>query len=302
MNLFFRILLASLLPALSAGADQAFFVDEVGEHLTIYAPKGQPLVRYEYAHEIGEDGKVTFDTAKVFHHVLDEKGEPITKGPGGKFPHHRGIFIGWNKLKHGGHTHDLWHVKNTTQKHREFGSKEADDKSATVTSTIDWIGKDGMAVVGETRTVTTHFTDNGAHALIDFTSVLTGANGAVELNGDPEHAGIQFRPSQKVAENKSAKYTFHKEGVSAQKNRGLPWVAETFEIDGQHWTVQHMSHPDNPDDSRWSAYRDYGRFGEFPVIKLAEGEKITLKYRFRVTKGEAPELAKLAEAYAAFTK
>ena len=42
--------------------------------------------------------------------------------------------------------------------------------------------------------------------LVDFTSELTAAHGAVELGGDPEHAGIQFRPSQKVAENKSGRY------------------------------------------------------------------------------------------------
>ena len=293
--------LAAALTTFSAPAEPTI-TDTEGQHLTISEPDGKPVVRYEYAHELGEDGKVTFDTAKVFHHVLGPDGAPITKGPGGKFPHHRGIFIGWNKLKHGGHTHDLWHVKNTTQKHRTFKTQEANDKAATVTSLIDWIGNDGMAVVGETRTVTTHFTDDGAYALIDFTSVLTGANGAVELNGDPEHAGIQFRPSQKVAENKSAKYTFHKEGVTAQKDRGLPWVAETFEIDGQHWTVQHMSHPDNPENSRWSAYRDYGRFGEFPVIKIAEGESVTLKYRFRVTKGKAPKRSVLSAAYESYSK
>ena len=74
-------------------------------------------------------------------------------------------------------------------------------------------------------------------------------------------------------------------------------------MDGQKWTVQHMSHPSNPDDNaRWSAYRDYGRFGEFPVIKIADGEKVTLRYRFIVTKGEAPSREKLAAAYAAYAE
>lgn len=283
-------------------AKESSLVDEAGKHLTVVTPEGKPVVRYEYAHEVGEDGKVTFDTAKVFHHVIGPNGEPITKGPGGKFPHHRGIFIGWNKIKHGGKNHDLWHVRNTTQKHASFTKKESDETSATMVSRIDWIGTEGKPVLDETRTVTAHFTDSDSYALIDFTSELTAAHGAVELGGDPEHAGIQFRPSQKVAGNKSAKYTFHEEGVTAKGNPGLPWVALTFEIDDKSWTVQHMSHPDNPDGSRWSAYRDYGRFGEFPVIKLDEGESITLRYRFRVTEGSAPDRTVMAGAYEAFGK
>ncbi|BCX47452.1 hypothetical protein HAHE_13600 [Haloferula helveola] len=284
------------------GADKASFDDNEGSQLTIVDPAGKPVLRYEYAHKLDDAGKVTFDTAKVFHHVLGPGGEPITKGPGGKYPHHRGIFIGWNKLKHGGKSHDLWHVRNTTLKHVSFVKQEADEKSATVTSRIDWIGTEGTPVLEETRTLTTHFTDGDAYALIDFISELKAAHGAVELGGDPEHAGIHFRPSQEVVANKSAKYTFHGDDISPQKNPGLPWVAMTFEAGGKTWTVQHMSHPDNPDGSRWSAYRDYGRFGEFPVIKLADGETATLRYRFRVTEGAAPQRPKLADAYSAFAK
>lgn len=288
--------------SLAAARAQPSFVDEAGKHLTVLDADGAPVLRYDYAHEIGEDDKVSFDTAKVFHHVLGPGGKPITKGPGGKFPHHRGIFIGWNKIRHGDRTHDLWHVRDTTQKHVSFTEKKSADEAATMTSRIDWIGHEGHPVLAESRTLTMHFGDEGAYALIDFTSKLTAAHGAVELGGDPEHAGIQFRPSQEVAGNKSARYTFHEEGVTPKKNTGLPWVAQTFEADGRTWTVQHMSHPPNPAGSRWSAYRDYGRFGEFPAIKLADGESITLRYRFRVTEGPAPERSLLGAAYESFAK
>ena len=77
---------------------------------------------------------------------------PITKGAGGHFTHHRGIFIGWNKLKQGGKSHDLWHVRNTVQKHREFEATEATDKDAKLTAQIDWIGVDGKPVLDEKRT------------------------------------------------------------------------------------------------------------------------------------------------------
>ena len=41
-----------------------------------------------------------------------------------------------------------------------------------------------------------------------------------------------------------------------------------------------MSHPDNPKDTIWSAYRDYGRFGAFVKPELKNGDSLTLRYRF----------------------
>ena len=299
---FLLVGVLSLSIASASYAEKPRTSDEAGKRLTVRNAEGKAVLTVEYAHELGENGKVTFDTAKVFYHVVGPDGKtPLTKGPGGKFPHHRGIFIGWNKLKNNGKGHDLWHVKNTTQKHIAFTKQETNEAGTTVASRIDWIGTEGKPVLEETRTVTVHHDAGGAYALIDFVSELTAAHGAVELNGDPEHAGIQFRPSQKVAENGSAKYVFPIDDAKAKKYAGLDWATETFELDGQKWSVQHMSHPSNPDDNaRWSAYRDYGRFGEFPVIKIADGETVKLQYRFRVTKGEAPERAALNQAYAAY--
>ncbi len=292
----------ALLTGPMAFADKTHLNDEAGKRLTVLGADGRPVLTYEYAYVLGEDGKVTFDTAKVFYHVVAPDGKTtLTKGPGGTYPHHRGIFIGWNRLKHNGKDHDLWQVRNTTQKHVSFTKQETNGAGTTIASRIDWVGNSGEPVLKETRSVAVHHETAGAYALIDFVSELTAAHGAVELGGDPEHAGIQFRPSQQVAENKSAEYVFPIDDAKQKKYVGLPWVAQTFVVDGQEWTVQHMSHPGNPDDNaRWSAYRDYGRFGEFPVIKLADGEKVTLRYRFRVTKGEAPQRAELAEAYKAF--
>lgn len=294
----------SLSNATDSFADESSVSDDAGKRLTVLGAQGKPVLTVEYAHVLDENGKVTFDTAKVFYHVVAPNGKTtLTKGPGGDFPHHRGIFIGWNKIKHNGKGHDLWHVKNTTQKHLSFTQQETTDAGTTVASRIDWIGTEGKAVLEETRAVTVHSETAGAYAVIDFVSELTAAHGAVELNGDPEHAGVQFRPSQQVAVNKSAKYVFPVDDAKEKKYVGMDWVAETFDVDGQKWTVQHLSHPSNPDDkARWSAYRDYGRFGEFPVIKIADGETVTLRYRFRVTKGEAPAREKLAEYYKQFAE
>lgn len=289
-----------LLTSISSAEDAYTVVDKAGKHLDVVTPTEKTVLRYVYVRDRSTKA-TTFDTAKVFAHVFADDGKTtLTKGPGGKFPHHRGIFIGWSKLKQGGKSHDLWHVRNTEQLHKSFMSTEADNKGATITAQIDWIGVDGDVVIIEQRTYQV-VDSNDAHAVIDFTSEMKAVNGEVELNGDPEHAGIQFRPSQKVADNKSAKYLFHEEGVDPTKQKDLPWVAESFKIDDAWWTVQHMSHPENPKGARWSAYRDYGRFGPFTVVKIDDGESVTFRYRFVVLKGNEASRDGLTKKYSQYS-
>lgn len=298
---FCSLFLLGLASDLAQAADSFQVKDNTGKHADIISPDGKPILRYMYARDTTDDAK-TFDTAKVFAHVLADDGETtLTKGAGGKFPHHRGIFIGWNKLKQGGKSHDLWHVRNTVQKHREFEATEAANTGASITALIDWIGIEGEPVLEEKRTYKV-ISEDDAHTVIDFTSILTANHGDVELNGDPEHAGVQFRPSQQVAENQSAAYTFHKEGVDPKKDRDLPWVAESFQVGDDWWSVQHMNHPANPDGARWSAYRDYGRFGPFTVVNIADGKSVTFRYRFRITKGKTQERDQLQASFEQYSK
>lgn len=293
-------LCVGLLTSISSAEDTYRVVDEAGKHLDLVTPSGKTVLRYVYVRDRSTK-ETTFDTAKVFAHVFADDGKTtLTKGPGGKFPHHRGIFIGWSKLKQGGKSHDLWHVRNTEQLHKSFISTGADKNGATITAQIDWVGVDGDVVIEEQRSYQVA-DNNESHAVIDFTSVLKAVNGAVELNGDPEHAGIQFRPSQKVADNKSAKYLFHEIGVDPTQQKDLPWVAESFQIDDAWWTVQHMSHPENPKGARWSAYRDYGRFGPFTVVKIDDGESVKFKYRFVILKGNDASRDGLTERYSQYS-
>lgn len=282
--------------SLAQAAKEYEVSDKAGSRLDVLKPSGKPILRYVYLRDTSTEEQ-DFDTAKVFAHVLAEDGETtITKGPGGKFPHHRGIFIGWSKLKHDGQRHDLWHVRNTAQLHQQFLETSADENGAVVKSLIHWIGNHDEIVLQETRTHRVLARDD-AHAVIDFVSTLKAVNGDVVLDGDPEHAGIQFRPSQQVAENQSAVYVMPEEGIDPREDLDLPWVAATFKVDGQAWTVQHMSHPSNPSGARWSAYRDYGRFGPFTVVEIPDGESQTFRYRFHVTRGEAPPRATLTQHY-----
>src|SRR5688572_13662958 len=74
------------------------------------APKGWSFADGQGYRDVQFDGKTVLrhmnvwdparraETFKPFTHVFDFAGEkPITKGPGGAFTHHRGMFIGWNK-------------------------------------------------------------------------------------------------------------------------------------------------------------------------------------------------------------
>lgn len=52
-------------------------------------------------------------TYKVYHHLFDPAGKRlVTKGPGGLYTHHRGLFYGFNRINFGGRMEDAWHCTN----------------------------------------------------------------------------------------------------------------------------------------------------------------------------------------------
>lgn len=285
--------------ALSGQAAEFEIKDTPGKHADI-TRDGKTLVRYMYARDESSDER-KHNTYKVYHHVYDPSGmAPITKGPGGKYTHHRGLFIGFSKLTSHGKTRDLWHMKDTLQTHIEFVKQESSSSGATLSSVIHWATPEGI-IVKELRTLTVH-DDGDAHLLVDFDSQLTAVGSEAKFSGDPEHAGMQYRPHNGVAENKSAKYLFPAEKTNVQKDLDLPWAALSYQLDDATYSVQHMNHPKNPTGTRYSAYRDYGRFGAFPLFEVAENETRTLRYRIRVTKGELPTRDQLETQYKKFVK
>lgn len=299
-----RTMLGLVLVALmtAPGLAQTYgFRDQAGKHLDILRD-GKPVVRYMYAFDTSTPER-RHETYKVYHHVFDPSGEQLlTKGPGGKYTHHRGLFIGFSRTAYQGKTYDLWHMKDQCSLvHQKVLQQEASDNSATLTTLIHWEIAPGKPILEETRTVTVT-EDDKAHAIIDWQSQLKAVAGDLVLKSDPEHGGMQYRPSNAVAENKSAKYLFHQEGVVPKKDKDLPWVTLTYELDGQKYSVQHMRAPSNPGDSVYSAYRDYGRFGNYFVKPVADGDTLELHYRFRISHGDAESRDAYAGYYQAFLK
>src|SRR5688572_3157558 len=284
------------------GASSGFALkDTAGDHLDVLLD-GKVVGRYMYAHDASTPERL-HETYKPYLHVFDAEGKaPITKGPGGQFTHHRGIFIGWNKITSNGKTYDRWHMKDKQGTgeivHQKFGEQKAGPDRATFTSVTRWFDEAGKLILEEERTTTFLHAAPPARLVIDFTSTLKPASD-VMLDGDPEHAGIQYRPANEVVA-KETTYVFPKKAADPKKDQDYPWVGETYTLRGKRHSVVHMNHPDNPKGTVYSAYRDYGRFGAFPKAQIKGGDSLTLKYRFLIADGEMPPADVVQKTWDAF--
>ena len=312
MKLVVTLLAVSFISNFACGAE-FWWKDTEGKYLDLMYGK-RKITRYMYDSDESSEQRI-FETYKVFHHVFDEKGENLlTNGPDGenpykksvKYPHHRGIFIGWNKLQFEGKSYDTWHMtKGVRQIHQKFLSNKGDAEKATSTTLIHWKNGEDKVMVEEKRTMIVYPPGDETIVLLDFETELKAPNGEIYLDGDPEHAGFQYRPHDDVAKGPAdvkAKYLFHKEGIDPKKDKDLPWVAMEYGLNDKRYSVQYMSDPANPNaDAVYSAYRDYGRFGEFFKHTIGAGQTLKLRYRICVSEGSLPDRESLAKQYAVFT-
>ena len=260
------------------------------------------------------------ETYKVYSHVFDFDGKgPITKGPGGKYPHHRGLFIGWKDTLVNGVDFDTWHMvkEDCTQQHVSWAPLKADANGAAQVETVKWVDSKDKAFINETRAITATPGENGAR-IFDFQSKLTSAAGTIQLKGDLQHAGMQVRMSQEVAdrddaetdakvpnEKKSTLYTLPA-GAKEEKDDkvvGAWWTCCSCEIGGKRYWIMHMTHPSTCKDVPVYSIRRYARFGAFWERTLEEGKP--QQYNFRILFSEKPLDAaacqKLYDAYAKTT-
>jgi len=283
-----RIPAALVLPALLAVLSPGGFSlrDEPGRHLDVLF-EGRLVGRYMYAYDKSTPQSL-HDTYKPYLHVFDPEGKiPITKGPGGSFTHHRGIFVGWNRISCGGRSYDRWHMKGGEQVHQKFTEQGADDRRAFFTSLVCWNAEAGKPLVEEERTMAFLRPPAPAYVLVDLATRLRAAAGDLVLDGDPEHAGVQYRPANEI-DPKATVYVFPREGADPRKDLDYPWVGETYSLGGKKYSVAILNHPSNPKSTRFSAYRDYGRFGAFFKAEIKAGQALALKCRFVVAEGEMP--------------
>jgi len=219
-------------------------------------------------------------TFKVYTHLMDFAGkEAITKGLGGQFPHHRGLFIGWRKTHVGDKQFDTWHMTDCYQKFTGTdGSAEAPSLA------IEWRGNDGTLICNEKRTITPSHGPNGSR-IFDFTSELS-SDAEVQLRGDSHHAGMQVRLSNEMAENKDPKTYVLPEGAKRLDNdevSGAWWAVCNATIGGKKYSVMHMTPPDNPTGIKLYSIRPYARFGAFFEPDVKKGVPLVLTFRIVVS-------------------
>ena len=288
------------------------FAETKGESLDILFDK-QPVLRFVNKPHDAKDHYLTF---KPFHQMFDPKDGKTLLSSGAHpntkeflFPHHRGLFFGFNKISYGDkQTADIWHgtdsVFSTVDK---ITDKVVGPVFARHTAAISWHGKDGKTFADEKRTVTVYHVPGGT--LLDWSTELGTTLDSVKLDGDPQHAGFHFRATQEVSKT-TAKQTYYlrpdgkgKEGETRNwdakakdpKTVDLPWNAMSFVTGENRYTVLRIPHPDNPKGTRGSE-RDYGRFGDYFEYELTPKTPLKLKYRIWLQEGEMTK--ELCEAIA----
>ena len=265
------------------------------------------VLRYMYKAYDDSSADKRNKTYKVFHHLFDPAGKRLVTNGGHTddytdakkltFPHHRGLQMGFNKVTYanGKKKADTWHCqKDDHQSHEGFLQAEAGLLLARQRVAIDWHGDKKEVMVKEEREMTVYKLPGGT--LVEFASRLKPVGGKVKLDGDPQHAGFQFRAANEVAE-KTAKQTYYlrpdgkgKPGETRNwpKQIGhvnLPWNAMSFVIGGQRYTVCYLDQPSNPHETRHSE-RDYARFGCYFEYELTPENPLLLNYRIWLQEGE----------------
>jgi hypothetical protein len=309
-----------VLPSLKAGSSAIFkatvsteppakgdafaWTDTKGEFMDLKFG-ARPVLRYMYAYDDSTKEKRDL-TFKIFHHLYDPDGQRlVTKGPpGGLYPHHRGIYYGFNNITYGdGKKADTWHCNNGEhQTHEKLLASEAGPVLGRQLVEVAWYGKSNDVFAREERELTVY--NVSGSLLVEFASRLKSADSKIKLDGDPQHAGFQFRASQDVAD-KTAKQTYYirpdgfgKPGEEKQ-NGDYPWKGMSFVLGEQRYTIAYLDKSTNPKPAQYSE-RNYGRFGSYFVYELTPEKPLATNYRLWLQKGEmkAPEIAALATDFA----
>jgi hypothetical protein len=287
--------------------DETFaWKDTAGDFAELVFGK-RPVLRYMYQALDDSSKDARTQTFKIFHHLYDPKGERfVTKGAGGLFTHHRGIFFGFNKVTYGDKKAcDVWHCTGDAfQSHEKFLLSEGGPVFGRHRALIAWHGVGKEIFATEERDLTVYSLPGGT--LVEFVSDVTPVIAPVKLDGDPQHAGFHFRAAAEVAE-KTAKQTYFirpdgpgnfgetRNWPGTKGHVNLSWDAMCFLMSDQRYTVAYLDRPDNPKEARFSE-RDYGRFGSYFQKTLERNEKLSIRYRLWLQEGEmkGAEVARLS--------
>lgn len=272
----------------------------------------RPVLRYfhkDFDPTLYEKGKeIANPTTKPYHHLFAPDGKTIvTNSNTGQYPHHRGIYFGFNNISYNGFKVDVWHCrKGEHTAHEKVLASEAGPLFGRHTLEIAWRGTDRAAFAHERRELTAYNLEGGT--LIDFASELKTPVAKVRLDGDPQHAGFHFRANSAMEKNTKETYFIRPDGKGKPgeeknwaKGKGpvnLPWNAMSFVLEGKRYTVVYLDHPDNPKEARQSE-RAYGRIGTYFEYDLTPEKPLRVRYRLWLQEGETTveQCAALSKAF-----
>jgi hypothetical protein len=244
------------------------------------------------------------ETYKVYTHVFDLEGKaPITKGPGGKYTHHRGMFIGWKDTIVGDKHYNIWEMPNSTQQHVQWLQKNAGKDKATQVEKIRWFNPDGKPLVEETRTITATPGQSGTR-VFDFQSTLSSLAGPIQLRGDLHHAGMKVRMENEVSEHEDTTQYILPEAAREEEGDkvvGAWWVCCSPVVREKRYWLMHMTPPDHPTGQPVYSIRRYARFGAFFETDLQEGKPLTVNFRILLS-DKALDQAACAALYQEYAK
>ena len=288
--------------------------DHPGHHTDLKFGE-RPIITYHYERLDESTPASRVRTYKVFHHVYSPKGDRIVTGglnddPKVHSPHHRGIFYGFNRITYGnGKRADTWHcIDGAFQQHERFLASEQGAVLGRHRVEISWHGKD--AAFAEEERELTVYSVPGGH-LIEFASRMRCTAGRVRIDGDPQHAGFQFRAHNDVdAFTTNETIYVRPDGVGKpgetrnwdpQTRQGpvnMPWNAMSFVLGGKRYTLAYLDHPGNPKEARFSE-REYGRFGSYFEYTIDKDKPLTVNYRLWLQEGlmQSEEVAALSNNF-----
>jgi hypothetical protein len=294
-------LLASVLATISSSHAAGWtFADKPGYRDVLF--DGKTVLRHMNAWDPARRA----DTFKPYLHVFAFDGTTLlTKGPGGKYTHHRGAFIGWNKTIFEEKSYDFWHCSKVERRHADYfpAEESASADHATMVSVTNWPTPEGKVVIREKQTVTARMLAPGKLQL-DFAFELSALSGPVQLNGDPQHAGFHYRAALEVEQHEKDTRYIRPAGAVDKKGdvwAECPWVVCDFTVEGKRYSVAHMNAPTNPKPTLYST-RAYGRLGAFFTTKVSYDAPLKLNYRLLIEDGENAAKEDWAARYAEWTK
>jgi len=220
------------------------------------------------------------DGKRLTNPGINDKGEAV-----GRFPHHRGIFIGWNKIESELGSDDLWHMRGTQMLVDSFEKGTVDANGAEIVANIRWVSQkrndaqQGL-LIEERRTI--RVTREANRMVVDHHSELKAIR-RLTLNGDLQHAGLHFRADAAVDEvREQTRYLWTPADLPPGNGRivsdDLAWINFRFPLYGNWYSVTQLNHPAN--EFNELSWRDYGRFGFFRTAQMQAGEVLSFQGRF----------------------